>query len=1424
MTRNLRMRCVSILAMICMLVGATEAAPLGAGGGFLSAGIRGDYFDNPSLSGTPRFSRKDDRIDFDFGTDAAPGGSSSPGFRDIGATNWSVRWNGVVIPRFSETYTFTTTSAGGAILFIKTSNSRTWTTLTSDWTPHSVMRDTATFAMNSGERYDIQLEYCHLDGPAEIGLHWSSASVPDEAIEPVLQMGLNGEATIDYDPGQVFADAMKTARLSSWKGEGGAGLDANGWPMGDGFFYLYAGQPADVNGTWTMTFTGRAVVTLALDPISGLSNRYDAAANRSTVTFINHQNAEKTSGTLSVTLSHTRRLPTDRTATGITDIAFMRPTSPGSAASYAAGTLFTEAYKALHSKFTAIRFMDALSMNCGDGSSEGANNVKEWSDLLRPGYSSQAGFAGGYQGRGVAIPYAVELCNETGCDAWINIPPQASDDFVTKLAQGLKYGFDAEGMPYASEHAGPIYPPLNSNLRAYLELSNEMWNWSFRQTGLVASIAAGDVNAKNADGQILNYDNINDPNVWTRRWTILRSKQISDLFRGVWGDGFMMTRIRPVFMYQYNNINNTAADALQFLDNYFNDTNGTHVQTPHPVNYFLFAAGGGWYNSVNSATGLGEVTVPNGDFATPVLPPSSSRADPSDASWIFQGTAGMVSNNTNIALAASGTTPGATLKPPTDAPIGVGCKFKMAANTYLYQIGRYVSAGNKGSHVVRLFDSDKNKLAEASVNTEGHKAGEYVYASVGPIQLVAGRSYYLVSEETRADSDDAFCGEDTVQTIAGGITIQNAVSVAMPEPSWDEKGWRWTDGPAGNHVSGPVTFKFATGPVADVGYPPDAIEGTQSGYLHGSGSISQTLNFPAQASDVTFFAAQGESGEEKFVVSIDGVPLPQGWDIPFAIKENHYIFVRVSHAVNLTAGPHLLRFAGQGNGTVFIDAVKVESADAMLKTGVMDLGPTVRSEVDWDLAYGLRTAGYEGGFEVGGDNPIPASLAANVDARVRKATAATLESYICNGGDLPIVFNAVGGAYAVAMTSPLGIPNVYRQETPKMAAYQAALSALPMNPSNATTLPATLTPGNLSLFFSDSENKTYADSGGNIYLNSGWLDWNVVAPTSGAYAVEVNTSGAGGAFVMTADEVPVASGTGGQTLNASMTLTAGLHAIKVRGTADAAFKVSGIAVTQEGAPTPPSIRSHSLANGTATLNWAPVGGATKYFIGWGLGSGQYSRITDVGNGTQGTISGLDPVAAAYVVVYACSASGARSLPSAQCRLAPRSSDPRTLITFEDQPVTPQGEQNHLTEPLFINGFAFTSFGTSGGKALQIQDGSRASNWPGNWSSKVLESAFWGASHRMVRADGRPFDLHSLDVGELQSQSAVITGYDTGGGTISSVVNFPKDGAAHTSHVVLDWVDVIKVEVSWYEGTNGAGGGRDGCVDNLVLDGEGNGEK
>ena len=135
----------------------------------------------------PGFHAQDVRIDFNWGTTAQPGGSPDPAFASVSHNNFSVLWTGDVIPKFSQTYTFTATTAGERYALHQAAGR-----LHLDDAGQQLdrsrpsRRDTATYALIAGQTYDVELQYCQptTGATAECKLHWSSLSTPDEAIEP----------------------------------------------------------------------------------------------------------------------------------------------------------------------------------------------------------------------------------------------------------------------------------------------------------------------------------------------------------------------------------------------------------------------------------------------------------------------------------------------------------------------------------------------------------------------------------------------------------------------------------------------------------------------------------------------------------------------------------------------------------------------------------------------------------------------------------------------------------------------------------------------------------------------------------------------------------------------------------------------------------------------------------------------------------------------------------------------------------------------------------------------------------------------------------------------------------------------------------------------------------------------------------------
>jgi glucose/arabinose dehydrogenase len=72
--------------------------------------LRGSYFTNANLSGTPTVVRPESSINYDWGVNAPVAG--------IPVDNFSVRWEGTIIPNVSGTYTFSITGDDGVRLWV----------------------------------------------------------------------------------------------------------------------------------------------------------------------------------------------------------------------------------------------------------------------------------------------------------------------------------------------------------------------------------------------------------------------------------------------------------------------------------------------------------------------------------------------------------------------------------------------------------------------------------------------------------------------------------------------------------------------------------------------------------------------------------------------------------------------------------------------------------------------------------------------------------------------------------------------------------------------------------------------------------------------------------------------------------------------------------------------------------------------------------------------------------------------------------------------------------------------------------------------------------------------------------------------------------------------------------------------------------
>jgi hypothetical protein len=608
---------------------------LAAGGGFTAGGILGEYFANPDLDGDPAFTRRDNRIDFDW-QGRAPGGSISPDFASVAADDFSVRWTGQVIPRFSESYTFGATGNGGVRLSVRPVGALSpWTVLIDTWDAPEAGETTAPYKVVAGKTYDVRLEYRGAGGPAVARLTWSSPHTPEEVIDPAVSLGVNA-VTYDFD---LYADASKTGRIGwgdpvDYFGRPAVATDDFGWPTADGGHLFWESRdPAKTGGTYRLVFTGQAEVSGWMgrgrfkvgDTDYGrtlpLGAGYDPDTNTTT--------ADVTiDGTdlFGLSFVHTRRDVDSPEGSGITGVQLMRPLAPNADAAYAPGELFDSDVKDAFSRFTTLRYLTA-----------NFNAETDWADRKLPGDMQAA-----WGDRAAVWENEVMLANETGKDLYVTIPVKATADYIRNLANLLRYGSDGVN-PYTEIVADPVYPGLNPNLRVYVEWGNEIWNWAFDQGGWAADTGRAAVLDGTPDGQIVNFDGMR-PGGDFRRWMALQTVYVSNTFREVWGDAAMGDRVRVLLEYQYDNQQLTATESLKFIDQYFNNGDGgNHVADPHPVKYYLWGAGGpSYFGSSNPRGVVNSIPVAGGSFEwAAVGAGGTARSIFAGSPWGFAGDAGI---------------------------------------------------------------------------------------------------------------------------------------------------------------------------------------------------------------------------------------------------------------------------------------------------------------------------------------------------------------------------------------------------------------------------------------------------------------------------------------------------------------------------------------------------------------------------------------------------------------------------------------------------------------------------------------------------------------------------------------------------------------------------------------------------------------
>lgn len=288
------------------------------------------------------------------------------------------------------------------------------------------------------------------------------ASTADPAIAalggvtmPDLAMNLAG--VNDWGTQIPFLDLMKTARPwiahrpGQWGGwdiealRAGGHVDAGNWPRSlpegaTGMTTLVLTDlPPDtggVAGRYVLTWSGGGTVR-----VEGRVEAVKADPNRIVFDF--------SPGPGSVMITLTGITPADP----IRDMVLVREDR---AAALAAGHLFNPDFLSRLRGVAMVRAMDWMATN--------GSPLIHAADRPRPSDLTWAF-------RGVPVEVIAALANELGADAWFCVPHMASDALVSDMARAA---------------AASLAPERT----AWVEYSNEVWNWAFPQADWAASRAA----------------------------------------------------------------------------------------------------------------------------------------------------------------------------------------------------------------------------------------------------------------------------------------------------------------------------------------------------------------------------------------------------------------------------------------------------------------------------------------------------------------------------------------------------------------------------------------------------------------------------------------------------------------------------------------------------------------------------------------------------------------------------------------------------------------------------------------------------------------------------------------------------------------------------------------------------------------------
>lgn len=165
----------------------TYLTPTGGGPG--AHGLRGEYFDNPDLQGTPVATRVDQRAELSLSrrptadeTRLLPAG--------IKTQDFSVRWTGTLTPDRTAEYEFAVRADDGARLWVE------GTLLVDGWAGMPRNGKQATMKLEAHRPYPIRVEYFQRSGAASIHVDWRLAD--SELLREAVELARASEVVLVF--------------------------------------------------------------------------------------------------------------------------------------------------------------------------------------------------------------------------------------------------------------------------------------------------------------------------------------------------------------------------------------------------------------------------------------------------------------------------------------------------------------------------------------------------------------------------------------------------------------------------------------------------------------------------------------------------------------------------------------------------------------------------------------------------------------------------------------------------------------------------------------------------------------------------------------------------------------------------------------------------------------------------------------------------------------------------------------------------------------------------------------------------------------------------------------------------------------------------------------------------------------------------